>query len=123
MVAVAKLPAEGVRVAVGVMPGFTVAEPELSTGSTGPVWGMRILVLVGPPGFSEISRASGLPLVGVLCAVRGVAPADDVTGAPGVVAVPLISDPVCESSCRSTAVGTVTVLHVTTVGADSAEVA
>ena len=68
--AVAKLPAEGVRdgagvIAGGVAPGV-VAGTVLTTGRTGPVWGMRILVLTGPPGFIEISRASDLPPVGVL---------------------------------------------------------
>ncbi len=46
---------------------------------------------------------------------------DGVNRAPGVVAVPLISDPVCDTSCRSIAVGAVTVLLVTTVEVDSAE--
>ncbi len=78
MAAVAKLPAEGVRDAVGVIAGCTVAGVVaavvlgciagvmLATGRTGTVWGMRILLLAVPPGFIEISRASDLPPVGVL---------------------------------------------------------
>ena len=70
MAAVAKLPAEGVRDAVGVIAGCTVAGVVagmvLTTGRAGFVWGIRIRVLTRPPGFSEISRASDLPPVGVL---------------------------------------------------------
>ena len=70
MAAVAKLPAEGFRDAVGVIAGCTVAGVVagvvLTTGRPGTVCGMRILLLTRPPGFNEINRASGLPLVGVL---------------------------------------------------------
>ncbi len=77
-------------------------------------------MLTGPASFKDFSMASDLPLVavGVLCVVRVAAVAAGVPCAPGVVAVPLISDPVSEVSC---VVVTVPALLVTTVGAGSVE--
>ncbi len=102
MSAVAKFPAEGLRDAVGVMAGCAGvgigAGRVLTTGKAGPTLRMRILDLA-VPALKEINRASDLPRLGVLCVVRGVDTVVGVTrSAPGVLAVPLISEPGSESS-------------------------
>ena len=70
MVAVAKLPAEGVRDGAGVIAGAAatgvVGVAVLTTGTDGTARGIRFLVLTGTPDLNEIIRASDLPPVGVL---------------------------------------------------------
>ncbi len=139
--AVAKLFAEGVREAVGVAAGRatagTVAGVATIAGACGAgavrtaaaeariACGILIRELTGPPSLSDLRAATDLPplAVGVLCVV---CECDAVAGAaevPGVDAVALISEPVCDVFFCSDAVGTVPALVVTVVVVGSTETA
>ena len=139
--AVAKLCADGVREAVEVAAGCATAGTVAGVARTAGVGvagavrtaaadvrvacGILIRELTGPPSLSDLRAANDLPplAVGVLCVV---CEGDAVAGAaevPGVDAVVLISEPVCDVSCCSVAVGTVPALVVTVVVVGSTETA